>query len=231
MCTKRRCFFSSSDRSCEEQRGLDGPGHKALHRMPLPGVLDRDLPCHRQHCALGCRIGGLRGRGAQPGDERGDIDDGAASGLEHRRDAELASERDPLSRSRRASCPRSTRRSRARYRRLATSRRRCCRARRAGRSDRRPPRPSPGHRLRSRRPRERRGLARRSHLAVVPPASSFTSVSTTLAPSRAKSSAATLPMPLPPPVINATLSSSRITEPPGRRTAEGYALGLRCARG
>src|SRR6266540_120894 len=45
--------------------------------------------------------------------------------------------------------------------------------------------------------------------ATASPASSATSLSTTLAPSRANSCEATLPMPLAPPVIKATLPSSR----------------------
>src|SRR5512132_1675748 len=67
--------------------------------------------------------------------------------------------------------------------------------------------------------------------ATASPASSATSVSTTLAPSFANRCEATFPMPLAPPVINATLSSSRPipTLPPiarrrprRRRSANAY---------
>ena len=124
-----------------------------------------------------------------------------------------------------------------RCRRRAASRPRCCRARRAARTARRWLRTIAS----------RVGLLRdvgvdvdapRSPIAaaaVASPASSLTSVRTTLAPSAANSSDATLPMPLPPPVISATLPSKRIpslSDPPRRpsraeREAYDHGVGRR----
>jgi hypothetical protein len=56
---------------------------------------------------------------------------------------------------------------------------------------------------------------------VALPASSTKSATTTRAPSRANSSAATRPMPLPPPVMIVTLPSSRIGPAPPRVAASG----------
>src|SRR5262245_56582547 len=60
--------------------------------------------------------------------------------------------------------------------------------------------------------------------AVPAPASSATSVSTTCAPSLANSSDAAFPIPLPPPVIRATLPSRRMRPPSGGPGAGGVSL-------
>ena len=60
--------------------------------MPWRGVLDRDLPRHREHAALARGVRDLRGRRAHERDERRDVDDRTAARGEHRRDAVLAAE-------------------------------------------------------------------------------------------------------------------------------------------
>ena len=70
-----------------EQRREHRSGAQRVGPDALAGVDHGDLAGHRQHRTLRRRVGDLRRRRAHVGDERGDVDDAAATGVEHRRDA------------------------------------------------------------------------------------------------------------------------------------------------
>jgi hypothetical protein len=69
---------------------------KRVATDPRPGVLDGDLSRHREHGTLRARVGRLGCGRAHPCDERCDVDDGTAAGVEHRRHPVLTAERDAL---------------------------------------------------------------------------------------------------------------------------------------
>jgi hypothetical protein len=80
----------------EQQRRLDWARTERVHTDVLARELYGELSRHRQDGALRGRIGDLRGRGAEDGDERGDVDDRAAAALDQPREAVPAAEEDAL---------------------------------------------------------------------------------------------------------------------------------------
>ncbi len=215
MWTRRRSRLAGSDISSASRGVSIGPGHSALARMFFSGELDRDLPGHRQDPALAGRVGDLGSGRAHQSNERCDVDDRASSGVEHRRYAVLASEEHALEVDAHDPVPGGLRR--VGHRAVV------------GRED---PRVvvedvEPAETLDGESDhgfgvgvgwRRRRENRRPSHppisFTAAWPASSVTSATTTEAPSRASSVAATFPMPLAAPVIRATFPSRRPMETP-----------------
>ena len=70
-----------------QQRRVDRAGGERVDAHALARELDAHLARHREHAALGGRVGDLRGRGAERRDERGGVDDRSAAALEQVRDA------------------------------------------------------------------------------------------------------------------------------------------------
>ena len=75
-----------------EERRLDRAGAEGVGSNALARVLHRDLARHREHAAFARCVRDLCCRRTHERDERRNVDDAAAAGLEHRRYACLAAE-------------------------------------------------------------------------------------------------------------------------------------------
>ena len=94
-CTSRRAARSTSLANSSLSSGVfTGPGHSAFTRIALAGELHPELATHREHAALGGRVGDLAGRSTHHRDERGSVDDRPRPLLEHVAQRSLAAQVD-----------------------------------------------------------------------------------------------------------------------------------------
>ena len=94
-CTSRRAARSGSLANRSRSSGvLTGPGAQRVDPDALAGELHAQLAGHREHPALGGRVGDLRGRRAHHRHERGGVDDRPTTLLQHVGERGLAAQVD-----------------------------------------------------------------------------------------------------------------------------------------